>query len=423
LCSDIVHARKFRGDPLLKFRTNPPFRVLYDLRWMELGQAGGVEQATYELISAISRFDRKNSYQVFAPRRACWEWEFPPTFQAKRVYSDAGEPSSERFHAFVAGRHASGVGTIRGNQPAREKEAGEFEFDLVHSTCSYIHPEMIDFPGVLTIQDLQHLHHPEFFSPSELDDRERLYRESAARAKHIICGSEFTRRDVHERYGIPLGKLTTIWNIPSLSAWREIPADKRRKLLAGMGLDGPYLLYPAHGWPHKNHAKLVEAFGRAAPRLPRDLKLVLSGRPFPADHPAASIIKELGLGSRIVHVGFRSPLEFRALMQESLALVFPSLFEGFGMPVAEAIIAGKPVLCSNVTSLPEIAGDAAMTFDPRNAEEIASRIVEVATEPGLRRSLVGAATRRRSIFSAQLSAVRTLAVYESVFGHASGASS
>jgi alpha-1,3-rhamnosyl/mannosyltransferase len=97
-----------------------------------------------------------------------------------------------------------------------------------------------------------------------------------------------------------------------------------------------------------------------------------------------------------------------------LALVFPSLFEGYGMPVAEAIIAGKPVLCSNVTSLPELAGEAALTFDPNSVEEIANSLLAVATDPELRRSLTEAAIRRRPLFSARRSAIQTLSIYQGV---------
>ena len=358
---------------------------------MELGKAGGVEQATYELISAISRLDRKNSYQVFAPRSACWEWDFPPRFKVSRHYSDAGAPMSE-----------------------------DLAFDLVHSTCSYIHPEMIAFPGILTIQDLQHLHYPEFFSKEDWDNREHLYRESAARAMHIICSSEFTRRDVNERFGVPLEKMTTIWNIPSDAVWREIPSVKRRALLDAMGVKDRFLFYPAHCWPHKNHARLVEAIGSIAGELPGDMTVVLTGGPFPPEHPAAALMRERRLGSRVVHLGYRSPFEVRALFQDCVALVFPSLFEGFGMPVAEAIIAGKPVACSNVTSLPEIGGDAAVMFDPLDVEAMAARILDIATDAELRASLSAAARRRRAVFSASLSAIKTLAVYEAAIGKLAG---
>src|SRR6185503_15266227 len=150
------------------------------------------------------------------------------------------------------------------------------------------------------------------------------------------------------------------------------------------------------------------AMGLIASRLPHGMTLILTGRPFPKEHPAAALMGQERLSSRVRHLGYRSPLEIRALFQECTALVFPSLFEGFGMPVAEAIIAGKPVACSNVASLPEIAGDAAVTFNPNDVEEMAARILEIATSPELRASLTAAARRRRPMFSASRSALKTL---------------
>ena len=273
---------------------------------------------------------------------------------------------------------------------------------------------MIGFPGVLTINDLQHLHYPQFFSQEEYAERERLYRESAERAIHIICISEFTRQDVHRQYGIPLEKMSTVWIIPSRNIWQPLSESERATLLAGMQLTGPFFFFPAHCWPHKNHERLVEAFLRVASDLPADIKLVMTGRPFPDDNPAAMMIRDKNLSARVVHLGYRSPLEVRALFQGCLALVFPSLFEGYGMPVAEAIIAGKPVLCSNVTSLPELAGDAALTFDPNSVEEIAQSLLDVATDAALRLELTDAAIRRRPLFSARRSAIQTMSIYQRV---------
>lgn len=359
---------------------------------MELGRAGGIEQATYELLAAISQIDRRNHYDVLAPRSACHEWDFPPDFSVDLHYSDP----EERGVAVLDGSH------------------GKRRFEIVHSVSGFTHRDLMGAPGVLTMNDLQHLEYPQFFSPEDWKDRESLYRDSAANARHIICISEFTRQDMHRRYGVALEKMTTVWIIPGRSAWRALPEGRRRSLLAGMGLSEPFLLFPAHCWPHKNHARLVEAIRLVDSSLPAGLKLVLTGSPFPQDHPAATSVRGYGLARRIVHLGYRSPLELRALYQGCLAVVFPSLFEGFGMPVAEGIISGKPILCSNVTSLPEIAGDAALQFDPMDASAIGACILEVATQPALRASLAEAALRRRAIFSARRSAVQTLAVYRRV---------
>lgn len=394
-----------------------PFKVLHDLRWMEIGKAGGVEQATYELLSAIGQLDHRNEYRILAPRSASYEWDFPRGFRVERHFHDAVDRQLEAQHAFLSNRLAETLELPPVlTTPMRSLAAyRKMDFDLVHSVCSYTHPDLLAFPGVLTINDLQHLHHPQFFTAHEHAEREKLYRESARRARHIICISEYTRQDVHRQYGIPLEKMSTVWIIPSRNVWAEIPPVQRDAVLRGMGIDGPFMFYPAQSWPHKNHARLVETFQLIAPHLPPELKLVLTGRPFAPDHPVTAMIRDLGLAGRIVHLGYRSPLEIRALFQGCLLLVFPSLFEGFGMPVAEAIIAGKPVACSNCTSLPEIAGAAALTFDPTNIHDIGGRILEIVNDPARREALAHEARTRRTVFSSRVSAVQTLAVYQRVY--------
>jgi len=403
-------------------RRRRAFKVLFDLRWMQLGAAGGIEQATYELVSALARVDRRNAYRLLGPRSSCWEWDLPREFDVSVHYSDAPEQLVEIHRAFLANRLAESLGLFPVLTPPMRSLAAyrRLDFDLVHSVCGYTSADLRSFPGILTINDLQHLQYPQFFGEAEWRERETLYRASAMAAKRIICISEFTRQDVHERYGIPLDKLTTIWLIPSRSVWRTLPEARCRRLLADMGVAGPFLFFPAHGWPHKNHARLVQAFQLARPRLPKDLRLVFTGRPFAPDHEAARRMRESGPDSGILHLGWRSPLEVRALFQACHALVFPSLFEGFGMPVAEAIIAGKPVACSNATSLPEIAGDAAVMFDPNDVQDMAAKIEQVATDEALRAALAAAALRRRALFSARDTAARTLAVYARVFAEVYG---
>lgn len=397
-------------------RCRRPFKMLYDLRWMEIGKAGGVEQMTHELIHAISQLDRTNHYRLYVPRRTYHEWNLNPTFSCRAHFSDEGASRLETLNAMLTNRLAESVGLSPVlNNPMRTLRAWKkMDFDLVHATIGYLHPDLEAFPHVITVHDLQHLVYPQFFSREEWLVREHHYRESAKRATHLVAISEFTRQDIHRQYGIPLDKITTIWNIPSRSVWIPLTEETRRALLGQMGIDGPFLFFPAHCWPHKNHARLVEAFDLILPHVPKNLNLVLSGRPFPADHPAQALIERKQLGSRVIHLGYRSPLEMRALFQSCLLLAFPSLFEGFGMPVAEAIIAGKPVVCSGTTSLPEIAGDAALMFDPDNIHEIGGRLLEVINDSARREALTRAALQRRSLFSARLSAVKTISLYQRV---------
>ena len=394
-----------------------PYKLLYDLRWMKIGKAGGSEQMSYELISEISRLDHRNDYRIHCPRSTYYEWEFPRNFRCRGFFTESTEGKFAALHAGLANQLAAS--TCRPALLTPEMRAlrryNQLDFDLVHSTCNYSFPEMRAFPHILTMLDLQHVHYPEFFSPEAWAERDNLYRASANQAAHLICISEYTRQDVHKSYGIPLEKMTTVWIIPSRAAWIKVEERQRKSLLARMGLHGRFLFYPAHCWPHKNHRRLVEAFKMVETELPADLQLVLTGRQFDEGHPARQLIDAENLRGRVVHLGFRSPLEIRALYGSAQALVFPSLFEGFGIPVAEAIIADCPVACSTATSLPEIAGDAAIYFDPEDTKDIARKLLAITVDEKLRANLRAAGGQRKSLFSSRLSAVKALSIYRRVF--------
>ena len=398
-------------------RRAKPFKLLYDLRWMEIGRSGGAEQMAHELITGVSQIDHRNEYRVQCPRATYHEWSFPPGFRIQPHYSDEIETVTERVWAATTNRLAHSLGLPPLLTPAMRslRTLRRMDFDLVHSLVGYIHPDLEGFPHILTALDLQHIEHPEFFGESELAERDRLYRESCRRAQHIICISDYTRQDLHRHYGVPLDKMSVVWITPSRQVWRVLSLSQRNRLLAKLGVTGPFLFFPGHCWPHKNHQRLVEAFDQIIDSIPSDMNLVLTGRALPSDHPAALTIRERNLEKRVLHLGYRSPLEIQALFQSCHLLVFPSLFEGFGMPVAEAMIAGKPVACSNRSSLPEIAGDAALTFDPTDTQAIASSILEIVHSPERYAHLAAAARRRRSLFSARLGAVKTLAVYQRAY--------
>lgn len=395
-----------------------PYKLLFDLRWMQIGHAGGIEQLAFELVDAIARLDRTNAYRLHCPRKTYLEWDFPRDFQQRGCFSDKHELRAEALFAGVTNGLAASLDQHQLLNPSMRalRRWRRMDFDLVHSINGFIHPDLAGFPSVLTGIDLQHIHLPEFFSPEDRRIREELYRPSSLAAGHLIPISEFTRQDLHRTYGVPLEKMTAIWIIPSRAAWLPMDDSQMRSLNRRLGLEpGSYFFFPAHSWPHKNHARLIEAFALAAPSLPSQLKLVLTGRAFASDHPARQLIDELGLGARVLHLGYRTPLEIRALYRGAVGLVFPSLFEGFGMPVAEAMLAGCPVACSSTTSLPEIAGNAAILFDPLDPPDIARALVTLATDPARRAELIAAGAHRRGLFSARLSAVKTLAIYRRVF--------
>jgi glycosyltransferase involved in cell wall biosynthesis len=251
-------------------------------------------------------------------------------------------------------------------------------------------------PTVCTIYDLQYRVHPEFFAVEDAVQRERAFAEACAEAKALAAISEFSREAAIAEGGLDPRSIRTIY--------MRLASGERRstdRVPAGLALEpGKYLAYPANFWRHKNHEALLKAFSMACGQgLPADIRLVCTGAPGARMESLRALARELGLADRVVFPGFLPHEDLAALIAESRGVIFPSLYEGFGLPVIEAMDCGVPVACSDAAALPEAAGGAALLFDPRDAAPIARALVSLATDEALRARLIEAGTRRAREFS------------------------
>jgi glycosyltransferase involved in cell wall biosynthesis len=391
-------------------------KVLFDLRWLEPGKVGGVEQMTYELIDELGAEDRSTEYRFWGPEHLFRRWRFAGDFKHRFIGTDGRETRQRAARDALTLQLCGDLGLPALVSP--ETQALELytrlDFTVVHGLPSYIHPDLRRFPSVVTMHDLQHLHLPELFSADDIATREREYQESCRRATHIICTSGFTRDDVHRRYKLPLEKMSVVWNLPPRATATPLADATVRRLLRGMGIAPPFLLFPAQPWPHKNHAGLLKAWQQVLSEVPAELKLVMSGQPFPPGHPALALLAEPDLQRRVVHVGYRSPSEVAALYYSAEAMVFPSLFEGFGLPLLEAMQQRCPVVCGQHTSVPEVAGEAALYTDVSQPSALAEAIIRIIRDCGLRASLREAGTKNLLRFDRRQLAARTRAIYAQV---------
>jgi glycosyltransferase involved in cell wall biosynthesis len=248
-------------------------------------------------------------------------------------------------------------------------------------------------PVVCVVADLQYLYYPQFFSPEVRHERDRHFRHVCRVASRLVCISEYTRSTVLQQSDVPLERTAVVW---IAAHERFIRPDRAAAdgVLARLALQrGEFLLYPANFWRHKNHEMLLIAFGMYRTAHPQSrLKLALTGAPSARRDELMEAARRMGLAEHVLFAGFLPDLELAALLENCAAMIFPSLFEGFGMPVLEAMAASVPVLCSNLTSLPEIAGPqgrpAALQFDPRRPAAIAEAIERLESDPALRPSLI-----------------------------------
>jgi glycosyltransferase involved in cell wall biosynthesis len=230
--------------------------------------------------------------------------------------------------------------------------------DVVHYPLTLRIPT-VSAPSVVTLLDLQHLDLPSLFPRRERAFRAVAWHRSVRGAARVITISAFVRDRAVARLGLDPDRVRAIHLGVDHERFTPVEAPREQ-----------FLLYPARRWPHKNHDRLFEAFALLRRERP-ELRLVLTGGGHDAS-PAPAGVEVRGLVSED---------ELVELYRRAAALVFPSLYEGFGQPVLEAMACGCPVACSNVASLPEVVGDAARLFDPRDPEAIADGVREVLAAP------------------------------------------
>ena len=290
------------------------------------------------------------------------------------------EPALRRLAAWYAGRTA----TPPANPLVRRLAA-----DLLF--CPFTGALFYDpaIPVVSLVHDLQYLAYPEFFDPADRAERDRHFRQVCQVAARIVCVSEFTRAAVLAHSGLPADRVVAIPSAP----------HRRLPIPAATPAPGRYLLYPANFWRHKNHELLLTAFGIYRAAHPQsDLKLVLTGAPSSRRDELQDAVRRMRLAPWVDFPGYLPDAAFAALLAGAAAMIFPSIFEGFGMPVLEAMAAGVPVLCGNLTSLPEVAGGAALLFDPRRPAAIVAAIERLEADPSLRASLIHRGRRHAAEF-------------------------
>ncbi len=230
-------------------------------------------------------------------------------------------------------------------------------------------------------------------------------------SKKIITVSENTKKDVMRLYGIKSEKIQPIWIAPS-EEFVPISDAEKTEIKKKYDLPEQFLLYTGNWREHKNLVGLLKAFHQL--RSKNDsLELVITGKPDPHYPEVLETMKALGLESAVKMPGLVDFEDLRKLTAAATVYVFPSFYEGFGLPPLEAMKCGTPVCASNVSSIPEVCGDAAILFDPENVNEMAESIAKVLSDKDLQKKLAQKGFERVEKFSWDECATRTLEVYRS----------
>ena len=270
---------------------------------------------------------------------------------------------------------------------------------LVHEP-HYVLPPLIRCRSVVTIHDCIHLMFPQYL-PGKLA---YVYAKGSMwaashKADRILTVSEASKRDILRFFDVPSEKVSVIYN--AIDERFLAPANPQRMDLVRQRyqLDHPFVLYVGNIKPHKNIERLIDAFGRARSQCPDDLKLIIIGDEISKYPGLRQSVHKHKLDKHVRFLGFQPMETLAAFYRLARAFVFPSLYEGFGLPPLEAMACGTPVVTSNVSSLPEVAGGAALLVDPYNEDAIAQGIVQAVTDETLRADLIARGLARARSFS------------------------
>ncbi|MCA9932454.1 MAG: glycosyltransferase family 4 protein [Ardenticatenaceae bacterium] len=256
--------------------------------------------------------------------------------------------------------------------------AKRHKIDLLHSTA-FVLPLALPAPAIVTIYDLSFMHYPERFPSLQRRYLQGQTAQACRRARRVITISESGRQDVHRFFGVPLAQIDVV--TPGVDeAYQPLPAEEVAAFRQRRGLPSRFVLHVGTLQPRKNIPTLLEAFARL-PLL--DVHLVLVGGKGWLYDEIFARVTALNLQERVHFTGYVPDEELSLWYNAAALLAFPSVYEGFGLPVVEAMACGTPVAAANTSSIPEAAGDAALLFDPLDVQELADCMTAVLQDTSL----------------------------------------
>ena len=281
-------------------------------------------------------------------------------------------------------------------------------FDVYHETTSF--PAAVrGLPVVHTVYDLSLLKHRDKHPRERVMLFDFFFKRRLPYATHVLTISEFMRQEILEELRLPEDRVTAVPLAPEAVFYRRSP-EQVAQVLAKAGWPSEYFLFVGTLEPRKNLPLLLQALARSKTRVP----LILAGWQGWGGPDWESDLERLKLRERVVCTGYVDEEALACLYSGAAAFVYPSWYEGFGLPVLEAMACGCPVICSNTSSLPEVAGDAAILIDPRDAEGLANALDTVLDDSALQQSLAQLGLKKAAEFSWENTALRTLEVFANV---------
>jgi len=372
-------------------------------------QGAGIGRYVRELVSALLRLDTTNQYRLFAASKL---GVGDPTSNLQPPASNLQPPTSNLQFTHLPFHDKWLMRIWHRAQLPLPVELITGRIDLFHSPDFTLPPTLPGTRTLLTVHDLSFVR-----DPDSADDRlraflNRVVPRSVRRADHILADSQASKEDLIELWGTPSAKITVLYcgvelRFRPVTDPAALAAVRARYRLG----DNPFILTISTLQPRKNHRRLIQAFAPLAARHP-DLLLVIAGGKGWGYHQILAEPERWGIAHRVRFPGFVADADLPALYSAAAVFVYPSLYEGFGLPILEALACGAPVIASNRSSLPEVLGDAGLQADPLEVEGWTAGMEQLLTDASLRATLIAKGRQQAARFTWESAAGQLIKVYQ-----------
>lgn len=284
------------------------------------------------------------------------------------------------------------------------------DVDLIHSTDQFI--PIANKPLLATVMDVIPLSHPQFLKSQSRYLKSFIWKKLTQRADRIITISEFSRTEITKHLGFSENQIDVIPLGVDQRFFQRISEVQKRTTLDSLGITTPFFLFLGSIQPRKNLARLLEAHAKLPRSLAREYPLIIAGKLAWDDGKTLAAINQAVSEGRAKWLNYITEEQKLCLLQSATGLAFVSLYEGFGLPITEAFASELPVITSNCTSMPEVAGDAAIIINPLNTLQITDALLSLIEDDALVNHLKALGKQRSQRFSWEENAKRTLSIYQ-----------
>jgi len=360
-------------------------------------QAGGPETYELNLIRELLKRDNKNEYHIFCLGK-----------HAK----DAVKIEKTNIHYHILWPKLRVISVLFSLPISLLIN----KIDIYHAT--FTPPPISPIPFIFTNHCFSNFQHPEFYPPKIRYRLNKLITKGIKKSKLIICVSENIRELTAKKFNLPPERLAVVYHGVD-KQFKPINEEKVRDALEqNFGITTPYILFAGKLEARKNIVRLIEAFATCRDKMNTDIKLVLAGRRTWEPEVIEQKIDQLGIKDHIIEIGHVDNSDMPLLYNGAELFAFPSLWEGFGIPIIESMACGTPVVTSNNSCIPEVTGGAALLIDPYDVEDIATAFYTILTDVKTKNELIDKGIQRAKSFTWEKTAQQTLDAYEKVAKHA-----